>query len=72
MGGNAVIPTVPCDGLLHKIREENYQLENFAGMLKHVTEWGEFRLSHDQVIEDLQEQKKKIDKILKQIKAVSI
>lgn len=71
MGGDKVIPTVPCDGLHRKIQEENYQLDNFTGMVKHVTVWGEFRLGDDQVIEDLKEQKKKIDKLLKMIKKVS-
>lgn len=71
MGGQSVIPTVPCDGLHRKIQEENYQLENFTGMLSHVSTWGEFRLSNDQVVQDLQEQKKKIDKLLKMIKKAS-
>jgi hypothetical protein len=51
--------------------EENLQLENFTGMLKHATIWGEFRLGDDRVIQELHEQKKLVDKILKQIKAVS-
>jgi Zn-dependent M16 (insulinase) family peptidase len=71
MAGMTPLPTVPCDGLRRKIVEENLQLDNFSGMIKHATIWGTFRLGDDRVVQELQEQKKLVDKILKQIKAVS-
>lgn len=71
VGGEKVLPTVPCDGLLRKIHEENYLLENFNGMLKHVVSWDKYRLGNDRIVEELEEQKARIEKALNLIKGAN-
>jgi len=64
MGGKAALPVVPCITLMEKVREENRLLDSFTGALRAGVRWGEYRLGDDKIVEDLREQKTRIEQIL--------
>lgn len=65
MGGLQTVPIVPCTMLRGKILEENNLLNSFTGALRAGIRWGNYRLGDDEIVQDLKEQKTRLEQVLK-------